>query len=106
MNIAGIRHALLRSSLARFVALTVMVLIAFACLTDLAGAAHAASCDCPEGTLKDQHAPAISFESAVLPERIEALRASNVGRVRDTTPVVATPFVLARPASPRAPPIA
>lgn len=106
MTLTGMRRALLTSPRCRVVTLAAALLLTFVCLADLAHAAGGAADGCPEGKLESQRSPIVSVDSAVVPDRIESPRTSIVSRVRDTVPVFTTPFVLARPAAPRAPPIA
>ena len=106
MTLAGSRRALLRSPLSQAVMLAAALMLTLACLADLAHAVGGAADGCPEGKLERPRSPVVSADSAVLPDTIGFPCASMAGRVRDTGPVVTTSLVLARPAPPRAPPIA
>jgi hypothetical protein len=106
MNLAGIRHGILTSPTSRVFALAGALMLAFACLADVAHAASGAADACPQGKLESQQSPLASVDSAILPDRFEPGPAPMLARVVDPNCVITTSFVLARPAAPRAPPIA
>lgn len=110
MKLTGVRHRLPMSAMSRLFALAAALMVTFACLADVAHAVGGEADGCPQGKLESklesQPSPVSSGDSAILPVRFEPDMAPMLDRVVDVGRGITTSFVFARPAAPRAPPIA
>jgi hypothetical protein len=106
MKRTGIRHQIPMSAMSRVLVLSAVVMLALACLADVAHAVGADANGCPQAKLDNQRSPAPFVDAAVLPDRVEPPDpAMPVGVVLADGSLTAPP-VFARRAASRAPPIA
>lgn len=95
------------SQMARVLVLAIALMLAFACLPDVAHAVGDAPDGCPQQVkLEGQRSPASFVVAAVMPGRFELGEPSPLARVVSGDNVVTPPSVFSSSATPRAPPIA
>jgi hypothetical protein len=105
MKLARIDRAIRMSAMPRTFALVAALVLASACLADVAHAAAEAG-GCPQVKLEGQRSPASAVDSAVVPDRFAPREPTMVGRVAFPASSLTPPPVIARRAAPRAPPLA
>ncbi len=105
MSCAGFRHQSPMSATSRVVVFYAVVMLALACLADVAHASGAAG-GCPQGKLEAKQSPSSFVDAAVVAVRYELREPAVLARVVMAERSIAAQPVFARRSAPRAPPIA
>jgi hypothetical protein len=95
-----------RSQMARALALTIALMLAFACLADVALGVGDEPDGCPQVKLEGQRLPASFVVAAVIPGRVELGEPPLLARVVHGDNSSTPPSVFSSRATPRAPPAA
>lgn len=94
------------SPMSRALALVIALMLAFACLADVAHAVGGEPDGCPQVKLEGQRSPGSFVDTAVLPSRFQPGEPAMLTRIVHADTSITASLVFARRAAPRAPPIA
>lgn len=100
------RQRLTISPMWRALAVVATLMVAFACVADVAHTAGGDTGDCPQGKLETQRLSPASGEVAVLPERFAAVDATELAGLIEAETLPTARSILVRRSPPRAPPLA
>ncbi len=92
--------------MSRALALAIALILAFACLADVAQALGGEADGCPQAKVESQGSSVPPVDFAVLPARFDLGEPALLARVVSADRSIAAPSVFARRSAPRAPPTA